>query len=108
MIAPDLFGYSKTAADNDHIVGPVIAMFAIIALWEATRNLRWALIPLGGWLLLAPWILGYDSSLAIVNDMLVGALVIGALLVLPLLGLDVGYGLEARDVQIYLAIGLTD
>jgi outer membrane protein insertion porin family len=29
-------------------------------------------------------------------------------IVLPLLGLDVGYGLEAHDVQVYLAIGLTD
>jgi outer membrane protein insertion porin family len=29
-------------------------------------------------------------------------------IVLPLLGVDVGYGLEARDVQVYLAIGLTD
>ena len=29
-------------------------------------------------------------------------------IVLPLLGFDVGYGLEARDVQVYLAIGLTD
>ena len=29
-------------------------------------------------------------------------------IVLPLLGVDVGYGLEARDVQLYLAIGLTD
>ena len=29
-------------------------------------------------------------------------------IVLPLLGLDVGYGLEAREVHIYLAIGLTD
>lgn len=29
-------------------------------------------------------------------------------LVLPLLGLDFGYGLEARDFQVYLAIGLTD
>jgi outer membrane protein assembly factor BamA len=28
-------------------------------------------------------------------------------IVLPLLGLDFGYGLEARDLQIYLAIGLT-
>ena len=28
--------------------------------------------------------------------------------VLPLLGLDVGFGLEARDVHVYLAIGLTD
>ncbi len=29
-------------------------------------------------------------------------------IVLPLLGIDVAYGLEARDVQVYLAIGLTD
>ena len=29
-------------------------------------------------------------------------------IVLPLLGLDFGYGLEAKDFQIYLAIGLTD
>jgi outer membrane protein insertion porin family len=29
-------------------------------------------------------------------------------IVLPLLGLDFGYGLEAGDLQIYLAIGLTD
>ena len=29
-------------------------------------------------------------------------------IVLPLLGLDFGYGVEARDFQIYLAIGLTD
>ncbi len=29
-------------------------------------------------------------------------------IVLPLLGLDFGYGLEARDFQIYLSIGLTD
>ncbi len=28
--------------------------------------------------------------------------------VLPLLGIDIGYGLEAGDKQIYLAIGLTD
>jgi len=29
-------------------------------------------------------------------------------IVLPLLGLDLGYGLEAHDFQVYLAIGLTD
>jgi len=29
-------------------------------------------------------------------------------IVLPLLGLDLGYGLEAHDIQVYLAIGLTD
>jgi outer membrane protein insertion porin family len=29
-------------------------------------------------------------------------------IVLPLLGLDIGYGLERRDYEVYLAIGLTD
>ena len=29
-------------------------------------------------------------------------------IVIPLLGVDLGYGLEARDVQVYLAIGLTN
>jgi hypothetical protein len=29
-------------------------------------------------------------------------------IVIPLLGVDVGYGIEAKDVQIYLAVGLTD
>jgi hypothetical protein len=29
-------------------------------------------------------------------------------IVLPLLGVDVGYGLESGDIQVYLAIGLTD
>ena len=29
-------------------------------------------------------------------------------IVIPLLGVDFGYGLEARDFQMYLAIGLTD
>ena len=29
-------------------------------------------------------------------------------IVLPLLGLDVGYGIESRGVEVYLAVGLTD
>ena len=81
MAAPGIFGFSKTMADNDHIVGPVIATFAIIAFWECTRVVRTYNIPLGAWLLLAPWVLGYDNTIAIVNDMVVGGLVIGFSLV---------------------------
>ena len=76
MASPGIFGFSNTIADNDHIVGPVITTFAIIALWECTRVVRTYNIPLGAWLLLAPWILGYDDTTAIINDMAVGALVI--------------------------------
>lgn len=42
------------------------------------------------------------------NSIGVGSRLFMRQIVLPLLGLDFGYGLEARDVQIYLAIGLTD
>ena len=81
MASPGIFGFSGTATDNDHIIGPVITTFAIIALWECTRVVRTYNIPLGGWLLLAPWVLGYDDTTAIVNNMAVGALVVALSLV---------------------------
>lgn len=42
------------------------------------------------------------------NSIGVGARFYLRQIVLPLLGVDFGYGLEARDLQVYLAIGLTD
>jgi len=76
MVAPGVFGFPETVADNDHIIGPVIATFAVISFWEATRVVRTYNIPLGAWLLVAPWILGYEVTGAIANDMVVGGLVI--------------------------------
>jgi outer membrane protein insertion porin family len=52
---------------------------------------------------------GDNSTLApFKNSVGVGTRLYLRQLVLPLLGLDFGYGLEARDLQVYLAIGLTD
>ena len=76
MVAPGVFGFPKTIADNDHIIGPVIATFAVIAFWDCTRVVRTYNIPLGVWLLVAPWVLGYEVTGAIVNDMLVGGLIV--------------------------------
>lgn len=76
MAAPAILGFNKSIANNDYIVGPLIATFAITAIFENTRNVRrfnW--LP-GAWLLLAPWVLDYDSTTATLNDMLTGALVI--------------------------------
>lgn len=42
------------------------------------------------------------------NSVGVGTRLLLRQVVIPLLGVDVGYGLEAKDVQVYLAIGLTD
>jgi hypothetical protein len=81
MVSPGIFDFSTNAANNDNIIGPVIATFAITAFWECTRVTRLYNIPLGAWLLLAPWVLGYDNTIAIVNDMVVGGLVIALSLV---------------------------
>ncbi|MBJ6116785.1 SPW repeat protein [Pontibacter sp. BT310] len=83
MASPAVFGFAddRTISNNAHIVGPVIASFGIIACWEATRVVRYYNLLPGAWLLLTPWVLGYDTTTAIVNDLVIGAAVIGLSLV---------------------------
>ena len=76
MAAPELLGYKGAATDNGHIIGPIIATFAIISLWEATHGVRKWNYPLGIWLLVAPWILHYSDTISIGSDMATGILVI--------------------------------
>jgi hypothetical protein len=68
MIAPALLGFGKKISDNDHIVGPLIATFSIIAIFECTRNVKMLNLPLVLWLFLAPWILDYDNDTALFDD----------------------------------------
>ena len=72
MAAPDVLGYAGLAADHDRVVGPVIATFACVAIWEATRPLRWVNLLIALWMLLAPWMLGFPQA-ATINTMLCGA-----------------------------------
>jgi hypothetical protein len=76
MASPGIFNYKSSGADNNHIIGPIIATFALVACWEATRALRKLNIPLGLWVLAAPWILGYQEPFPIINDMACGVIVI--------------------------------
>jgi hypothetical protein len=76
MAAPQVLGYNGIAADNDHILGPVVASFAIIALSGCTRSVARFNTPLGAWLLLAPWLLGYENQIAVVNDIATGLLIV--------------------------------
>jgi SPW repeat len=76
MAAPELLAYHGMAADNDHIIGPVVTSFAIIALSGCTRAVGKYNIPLGAWLLFAPWLLDYDNKISIANDIVTGVLII--------------------------------
>ncbi|HYF68412.1 MAG TPA: hypothetical protein VD884_09755 [Ohtaekwangia sp.] len=69
MALPNTFEYSGSAADNDHIIGPLVVSFAIIGISGCTRTVAFYNIPLGIWLLLAPLILGYDDPLNFYVDM---------------------------------------
>ena len=68
MASPGMFGYSGTGPING-----VIATFAIIAVWEVTRAVGRANVTLGAWLVIAPWVLGYEENvIATVNEFVVG------------------------------------
>lgn len=75
MAAPEILRYNGVAADNDHVIGPIVTSFAIIALSGCTRGVAKYNIPFGAWLLVAPWVLGYENQTAIINDICVGLLV---------------------------------
>lgn len=74
MASPAFINIKGTAEDLNHVFGPVITSFAIIAWWEVTRNLRFANIVIGVWLIISSWIFGYDSTAAI-NNIAVGIVV---------------------------------
>ena len=76
MAAPAVLDYSGAADTNSRIIGPIAATFAIIAIWECTRGLRWVNVVVGLWLLMAPWVLGYDELAPRIDDRIVGGLLI--------------------------------
>jgi len=77
MISPDLLQFGKTASSNNYIVGPLILTFAIIALWEVNRSVRFLNTVAGAWLIVSPFVLGLQSFIIIWNTILSGALIVG-------------------------------
>lgn len=75
MAAPAVLGYGAPASINDRIVGPLVASFATMAMWQVTRSLRWLNLLLGLWLLVAPWLLGYPVGREVANSLLVGTII---------------------------------
>src|SRR5581483_11453939 len=71
--APAVLGYRGLAADNDQVVGPIVATCAFAALWQAARPLGWVGFALGGWILVAPWLFS-AGVVATATELLVGVL----------------------------------
>ncbi len=82
MFAPDIFGSSAAMADSDHLIGALVAVVAVIAMAEVGRPARLLELPLGAWLVVAPWFLGGGTTVARTSSALAGLAVIA--LSLPL------------------------
>lgn len=77
MFAPAVFDYGDPAATNDRIFGPIAASIAFVAMWPVVRELRWLVLPVALWLLVAPAVLTYEELAAVISTEAV-ALVLGA------------------------------
>jgi hypothetical protein len=51
-----------------------VATAGLVAAFAVTRGVRWVNLPIGAWLVLAPWVLGYGTAEA-ANSTAVGLLV---------------------------------
>lgn len=78
MASPVVLGYFGPARINDRVCGPLIATFAIIALWEVTREVRWLNVLLAFWLMLAPLLLHYPTWTPVVNSLACAAVLVVA------------------------------
>jgi len=75
MAAPEILKYNGIAADNCHIIGPVVASFAIIALSGCTRTVATYNAPLGLWLMVSPWLMNYENGASMINSFSSGILI---------------------------------
>jgi hypothetical protein len=76
MFSPFIFGYEKSMADSDHLVGALVVTFSVIAMGEIVRIVRFIIIPFGIWIMLAPFLLEGSNGTAIYNGLACGLLLI--------------------------------
>lgn len=72
MFAPSFLRSTAKAADSDHLVGALVATFAVMAMAEVGRPLRFVNVLFGVWLLVAPFALAGANTLTTINDVVAG------------------------------------
>ena len=76
MLAPSALGSTGAAAHSDHLVGALIVTFAVMALADVGRALRFVNVLFGAWVIAAPWLLGGATTASKWSDVIAGGLVI--------------------------------
>ena len=63
-------------ANNNHLIGALVITVAVCAMAEVARPLRFINVPLGLWLMTAPWLLPDKTYAAAWNDVVSGLIII--------------------------------
>jgi len=64
MIAPAIFHFDKSIADQYHIAAPVVITCAIVSLWEVNHSAHYFNIVPGLWFIITPFIFHFQSPTA--------------------------------------------
>ncbi len=72
MAAPPILGSEGTVANSDFLVGPLVAVTAVIAMAEVARPARFLNVAFGIWLIAAPFVLGGATTGSTVSDVIAG------------------------------------
>jgi hypothetical protein len=67
MVSPAVLPMSRAAANNNHIAGPLVITFSLVALWDINRNAIKVNLLLGAWLLIALFVLTSTTPVIISN-----------------------------------------
>jgi hypothetical protein len=78
MFAPAVLGYQGVEENNDRIFGPIGAAIAFVAIWGVVRALRWGTLPVGIWLVAAPFVLRFDDTGAVISSVVAGLVMAGS------------------------------
>lgn len=76
MVSPAVLHMNTIAADNNHIVGPLVITFAVVSLWQINRNAVKANIVLGLWLLIGLFVLNFNQTIIFLLNGICGVLII--------------------------------
>ena len=76
MVLPGVFGFDKEVANIYHILGPLIVMFAFTAIFECTRPVRWANMPLAILLIFSPLFVNSSEGFSVLLSVVIGGLVL--------------------------------
>ncbi|MGH6610900.1 MAG: SPW repeat domain-containing protein, partial [Burkholderiaceae bacterium] len=71
-----LFDASGAMADSDHLLGCLIIAVSVTAFAEVARPLRFLSVPMGAWLIAAPFVLQGATTLGTIASVRIGAAVI--------------------------------